>query len=89
MKPVNFPEANSKHGPPKGFDESQIMTIPSFTSESLGGHLDGCGIVVVAWQPSDQEIKAIAAGGNIFLTMIGGLAPHFVSTSFKDAIQLG
>ncbi len=88
MSPIDFPESNHRFGPPKGMDESQVKTIPAFVAEVQRGNLAGVQTVVVAWQPTPAEIEQIKNGAPIFLSMIGGLLPHFLSTSFKEATGL-
>ncbi len=85
MTPHHFPEANSHFGAPADLDESQCMTIPAYQGVVHGGSIDGIRQVVVAWLPDEQERARIAAGGPIFLSMMGGLAPHYLSTSFHEA----
>lgn len=42
-------------------------------------------IAVVSWQPSEEERARIASGEPIFITMCGGLAPHYPSLDFHSA----
>jgi len=85
MTPTNFPESNSKFGPPPDLAESQCSTIPAYIGEIKQGSVDGVTIVVVAWQPSDLDLETLNKGCPIFLTVIGGLPPHFLTTNFKTA----
>jgi hypothetical protein len=85
MNPVNFPEANSLFGAPAGLDEKQVATIRAFQHEIVGGSCDGLKQVVVAWKPTETELARIAAGEPIFISMIGCLVPHYLSTSFHEA----
>lgn len=87
MTPTNFPEANCVFGPPPGLDESQIFKIPAYRGVRLGGNLDGSDVVVVAWTPTEEEIERLKSGYPVFVSMVGGLAPHFLTTDFKIAIQ--
>lgn len=87
MTPINFPEANKPFGPPQGLEESQVATIPAYIGEIVGGSCDGLTQVVVAWQPHTIDVERIVAGKPIFISMIGGLAPHFPSTSFEEATR--
>lgn len=88
MNPTNFPQANAAFRAPDGYDESQVKTVQAFMSELAGGNLDGDKIVVVAWLPSATERLEILAGAPIFLTCIGGLPPHRLSTTFQDATAI-
>jgi hypothetical protein len=87
MTPTTFPEANASYGPPPDLTEAQCMTIPAYHGEAKSGSVDGVRIVVVAWQPSAEELQQLAAGKPIFISMIGGLAPHFLTTDFQQAIH--
>lgn len=85
MHPAEFPESNTVFGPPADLDESQCSRLHAYVGQVRGGCVDGKEIVVVAWQPSPQEILQIAAGQPIFLSFIGGLPPHFPAMSFHEA----
>ena len=85
MNPVTFPEANAAYGPPPDLEESQCRTIPAYQGTVEGGSVDGCKQVVVAWRPTDQEIDDIVMGKPVFISMIGGLSPHFLTTDFHSA----
>lgn len=85
MSPAIFPQANTRFGPPDGFDESQIFTIPGHLREITGGSLDGSLAVIVAWLPDREDLERLSAGQPVYITMIGGLAPHKLSTSFEVA----
>jgi len=88
MTPINFPEANAPFGAPPDMDASQVKTIPAFAGVVEGGSCDGCEQVIVAWMPSDGERLAIATGAPVYISMLGGLLPHFVCTSFEEARQV-
>jgi hypothetical protein len=85
MSPTTFPEANCCYGAPEGMAESQVMTIPAFTHQVQGGSCDGSLQVVVAWQPSPEELTVLNAGGPLYISMLGGLAPHYPSVDFHAA----
>jgi len=85
MSPANFPESNGSFCAPSDMDESQVLTIEAFKGVVQGGNLDGCQFVVVAWLPTPEEIEQLKAGQPIYLSILGGLAPHFLTTSFKEA----
>lgn len=87
MMPVKFDEANCRFGPPSDADESQVQTIHAYRGVIERGSMEGACIVVVAWKPTPQEIERIAAGAPIFLSCLGGLPPHFLSTDFQSAIS--
>jgi hypothetical protein len=85
MTPIPFPEANKIFKAPAGFDEAQVAAIPAYLGETRTGSCDGERCVVVAWKPDERELAAIAAGAPIFLTCLGGLPPHFLTTNFTEA----
>lgn len=65
--------------------EEQVKTIPGYIGELQGGNLDGGCVIVVAWKPTPDELIDLAQGKPVFLSCIGGLPPHFLSTSFEAA----
>lgn len=85
MTPVHFTEVNTRFGPPPELEESQCMTIPAFVGSVTGGSCDGSSMVVVAWKPTEEELAELNAGNPIFVSMLGGLPPHFLTTSFALA----
>ena len=85
MNPATFPQANTKFGPPTDLAESQCLTIPAYMGRVQGGSVDGSTIVVVAWLPTAEELKQLNAGAPIYLSCMGGLPPHFISTDFDLA----
>ena len=85
MSPTRFPQANVAFKHPEGLDESQVRTVMAHTAPVVGGSVDGETMVVVAWQPDPMDIVRIQAGLPIFLTVLGGLPPHFLSTDFDTA----
>lgn len=88
MTPTFFPEANKPFGPPVGMDESQVQTVHAYIGETTHGNLDGCIFVVTAWQPDAEELRQLMLGNPVFLTCIGGLFPHFITTNFKNASSI-
>lgn len=87
MNPVNFPEANHTFGPPADLVESQCMSVPAHVSIVRGGSVDGTAVVVVAWKPDAIDMERLQSGEPIYLSMLGGLAPHFLTTRFEYAIK--
>lgn len=85
MNSVDFPESNTNFGPPKGMTEEQVASIPAAIVRQDGGQHDGLVMVIVAWEPSPDELRALISGARVFITMRGGCAPHFVTTSFAEA----
>lgn len=82
MEPTTFKEVNHKFGPPEGMEESQVRTIPAYLGQINNGNLDGAPVVTVAWKPSEEELKQLIGGNPIYLTCIGGLPPHYLTTQF-------
>lgn len=85
--PESFPETNTIYGPPNGLEESQCRPILAFRGEIKGGSCDGLPAVVVAYRFTREEAEHLLNGGLLYFTMIGGLAPHYPSLSFRDAIH--
>jgi hypothetical protein len=85
MTPTHFAESNKKFAAPPDMTDSQCADVSAYAGTIRGGSLDGDPVVVVAWQPSAQDIELIAQGNPIFLSCVGGLPPHFLSMSFKQA----
>ncbi len=85
MTTIHFPEANAKFGPPDDMSEAQVRTIHAYAGEAKRGSCEGTMLVVVAWQPDERELAALNAGQPIFLTCLGGLPAHFLTTNFAEA----
>lgn len=85
MTSVTFPEANTAFRAPGDLAESQVATIAAYCGPIPGGSLDGERMVVVAWKPDAAELAALNAGAPVFLTTLGGLPPHFLTTDFANA----
>lgn len=86
MTPSNFKQANRMFTAPEGMDETQVASIPACALVMNGGPLDGSAMVVVAWKPSEEELKELNNGGLVYLSVLGGLPPHTVGTSFPFVI---
>lgn len=89
MTPRDFHEANTRFHPPSDLEESQCFTIPAYLGTVDRGSVEGAKIVVVAWQLSPEDLYAMSRQEipTIYISMLGGLAPHFLSLSFKDSIH--
>lgn len=87
MIPHHFKQANARLGPPEDLEETQCMTISAFVGQVQGGSVDGSPFTVVAWQPSAEEVKELADGGLIYISMLGGVPPHFLTTNFEQATK--
>lgn len=85
MTPIDFPGTNTIFGPPKDMTEEQVHSIPAYAARVRGGSCDGALMVIVAHLPTPEELEQIKAGNPIFITMIGGLCPHFLSTNLGVA----
>lgn len=88
MEAADFPEANGCHGAPAGMSESNVKTLPSFKAKIEGGQFDDADMVVVAWRPSAEDLDRLSQGGLIYLSCIGGLPPHFLCTTFPEAVRI-
>jgi hypothetical protein len=87
MTATTFEQANCKFGPPGDMTDTQCGTVSAFKGQSRGGPLDGVEIVVVAWQPTPEDLQRLNDGHPVFLTSVGGLPAHFLSTSFEEAVR--
>ena len=85
MIPADFSESNCRFVAPPGLDESQVCPLNAYSGHAEGGSCDGVAIIVAAWKPTEEERKMIAEGNPIFVTMMGRVPPHFLSTSFYRA----
>lgn len=85
MKLTDFPDANHTFKAPPG-TESRVTETRGWVGEvKTKDGLDGQRIVVVAWKPNEDEIRAIMAGAPIYISFPGSLPPHFPTTSFLQA----
>jgi hypothetical protein len=85
MTPAKFPEANVQYGACEGFTESQIAMIPAYKGEAMAGSCDGAPCIISAWKPTERELAVLNSGGLVFLTVLGELPPHCLTTSFFEA----
>jgi hypothetical protein len=85
MKPSPFPGTNAIFGPPPGYDRSQIATVPALMMDISGGSMDGSMSITVAWKPDEADLKRLNQGGLIYLCVVGGLVPHFLTTSLEES----
>lgn len=88
MRPIDFPEANVTYGPPPDLAESQCGSIRAFAGTVDKGSCEGSRIVVVAHIPDARQLAELNAGAPIFLTVMGGLAPHILTTNFAEAVNI-
>ena len=88
MIPIKFPQCNARYGPPADLEESQCFTIHAYQGEVTKGSVDGSRQVVVAWQPTEEELERLIHGASVYISMLGGLAPHFLCTSFEEAVNV-
>ena len=87
MTPVDFKEGNKIFGPPEGFTEGQVKPVRAYHGTVRTGSCEGAPCVVVAYQPDAYERQIIADGGSVFMTVLGGLPPHMLTTSFAQAVN--
>ncbi len=86
MTPQDFPESNIRFGPPPDLSDSQCGAIHAYQGQVQQGSVEGAPVIVTAWKPDARELAALNAGAPVYLSMLaGGLAPHFLSTSFAEA----
>lgn len=86
MDPVEMPISNATYGPPAGYQESQVRTVSAYRGEIPGPNsMEGDLFVVVAWKPSEEDLERLRQGGLIYMSMVGGLCPHFLTTNMEEA----
>lgn len=87
MNAEQFEQANITYGPPEGVSEAHVHSIPAFVGAIEGGPFDGSHYTVVAWRPDEKDLERLNNGGVVYLSVVGGLMPHFLCTSFEEAKQ--
>lgn len=85
MTPVEPPVTTNVFVAPVGMSSSQVSKISAYVNRIKGGNLDGTGFVVTAWIPSADELRALNAGGSVFLSCLGSLPPHMLTANFNEA----
>lgn len=85
MTPEKFPEANITFGPPSELEESQCQSVSGYRGQVQGGSCDGLQQVIVAYRFTQAELEFLMEKKVIYLSMIGELAPHFLSYNFHQA----
>jgi hypothetical protein len=85
MIPTDFEGTNAKFGAPPDMAESQVATIPVFVSTVNRGSCEGARLVVAAWKPTPDELRQLNDGNPVFLSCLGGLPPHFLTTNLAEA----
>lgn len=65
----------------------QVMSIHAYYGQITHpqSNLDGAEFVVTAWKPSPEELKTLNEGGPVYLSCLGGLPAHFLTSSFFQA----
>ena len=62
------------------------MVVRAYAGKYEGGSVDGAAVIVVAWQPSLEDMDVLNKGGLIYLSVMGSsLPPHYLSTDFHSA----
>jgi hypothetical protein len=87
MHPVIINEANCNFTRPKDLEEAQCMEIRGFVGQIAGGSMDGENVVVVGWRPSEEDMERLKRGHPIYVSCIGGLPPHLLTTAFEEAVK--
>lgn len=82
MSPTAFPEANTHFKHPEGYTPEQVASIPAFFGNIQGGSMDGAEVVIVAWQPSQQDLLHLLQGKPIYVGFLGGFPAHFACSEF-------
>lgn len=71
MKPIDFEGANGQYGQTTAPGEQPIRV------KALNDHKFG-NSMVLCWEPSDEERKAITEGGNVWMVVIGTTLPQMI-----------
>jgi len=88
MIPINFPKSNINFTPPTG-EEGNCEAMRGQRGHITGGAYDGHPVVVVAWQPSPEDVVAIQKGAPIFVTLFQPTLPvHVVSTDYLEELKI-
>lgn len=85
MTSVDFEGSNAVFTPPSDLAESQCAKIAAFSTQVQRGSCEGAHLIVVAWRPSPAELQQLIAGNPVFLSCLGGLPPHFLTTNLAEA----
>lgn len=71
MEAVNFEQANTNLGPPKGKTEDEVGTLRVFRGESA----DGQKVVISKWKLTKEEVAHLLAGECLYLWVYGETMP--------------
>lgn len=85
MTPAKPPITNCVFTAPEDLDVSQVESIHAYRESIPTGNLEGATFIVVAWKPSPAELQELNEGGLIYLSCLGSLPPHFITTNFGQA----
>lgn len=88
MQPTKFDEMNIVFGPPDGYSEQHVRSVPAFSGQITIGPFEGTQIAITAWKPSPEELAELNRGAPVFISFIGGLPPHYVGTSFNQVLKV-
>jgi len=85
MNPLEqFPESNCVFKSPPDL-EGSCQEIRAYQGQCTSGIFDGAMQCITAWRPSEHDMEMMRRGNPIYLTVMGGLPPHRLSTSFNEA----
>lgn len=85
MIATDFPGTNRFFGPPPDMDSKQVAVIHAHCGVVDRGSCEGSPMVITAWKPDEQDLRRLNAGEPVFVTFLGGLPPHMLTTNFKEA----
>lgn len=88
MIPQEFEQSNVILGPPKGLNETHVKSLPMFRGETKQGPFEGGEFFVSVWKPTPLELEQLVEGGFVYLTMLGNVPPHVLTTSFEAATNV-
>ena len=64
----DFEQQNVEFGPPEGMSVDEVRCIPA---------CKGANVIVTCWQPTEEERKAIALGGPVWIEIFGTAGNFF------------
>lgn len=89
VMPLEFKGTNVTFQLPSDLSNSKTKARPirGKIIQMNKGPLDGLAVAVVAYKPSPLDVSRILAGEPIYISFLGGVAPHYLSTALEEAIS--
>jgi hypothetical protein len=89
MMPLEFKGTNVTFMIPNDLARNQTKARPirGRILQVSTGPLDGLAVAIVAYKPNSLEISRLLAGEPVYISFLGGVAPHYVSTTLEEALN--